>query len=89
MGNDNTAILAVPTNIITGFLGAGKTSAILNLLKSKPAGERWAILLNEFGEIGVDGSIVRGRVTKTMAYIFAKCLGAVCAAPLGCLCRLR
>ena len=55
------AILAVPTNIITGFLGAGKTSAILNLLKSKPAGERWAILLNEFGEIGVDGSIVQGQ----------------------------
>ena len=53
MGNDNLAILAVPTNIITGFLGAGKTSAILNLLKCKPAGERWAILLNEFGEIGV------------------------------------
>ncbi len=61
MDNDNTAILAVPTNIITGFLGAGKTSAILNLLKSKPAGERWAILLNEFGEIGVDGSIVQGQ----------------------------
>ena len=61
MGNDNTAILAVPTNIITGFLGAGKTSAILNLLKSKPADERWAILINEFGEIGVDGSIVQGQ----------------------------
>ena len=61
MGNDNLAILAVPTNIITGFLGAGKTSAILNLLKCKPAGERWAILLNEFGEIGVDGSIVQGQ----------------------------
>ena len=61
MDNDNTAILAVPTNIITGFLGAGKTSAILNLIKSKPADERWAILLNEFGEIGVDGSIVQGQ----------------------------
>lgn len=61
MSNDNTAILAVPTNIITGFLGAGKTSAILNLLKSKPADERWAILINEFGEIGVDGSIVQGQ----------------------------
>ncbi|MEM9255231.1 MAG: GTP-binding protein [Pseudomonadota bacterium] len=51
---------AIPTNIITGFLGAGKTSAILNLLQQKPAGERWGILVNEFGEIGIDGSLVQG-----------------------------
>ncbi len=54
------SIQLVPTNIITGFLGAGKTSAILNLLKHKPGGERWAVLVNEFGEIGVDGSLVQG-----------------------------
>lgn len=53
-------ISAVPTNVITGFLGSGKTSAILNLLKQKPADERWAILANEFGEIGVDGSLMLG-----------------------------
>lgn len=52
-------ILAVPTNVITGFLGAGKTSAILQLLKQKPKGERWAVLVNEFGEIGVDGSLYK------------------------------
>ena len=39
-------IKAVPTNIITGFLGAGKTSAILKLMQHKPAYERWAILVN-------------------------------------------
>lgn len=54
-------IEAVPTNIITGFLGVGKTSAILHLLKSKPANERWAVLVNEFGEIGVDGSLFQGQ----------------------------
>jgi G3E family GTPase len=43
---------AVPTNIITGFLGVGKTTAILHLLANKPANERWAVLVNEFGEIG-------------------------------------
>lgn len=57
---DSEQILAVPTNIITGFLGAGKTTAILHLLSQKPANERWAVLVNEFGEIGVDGSIVHG-----------------------------
>ncbi|MEZ8101813.1 CobW family GTP-binding protein [Vibrio bivalvicida] len=50
--------MSIPTNIITGFLGTGKTTAILNLLQEKPVGERWAVLVNEFGEIGIDGAIL-------------------------------
>ena len=50
--------MQTPTNIITGFLGSGKTTAILNLLKNKPANENWAVLVNEFGEIGIDGAIL-------------------------------
>ena len=61
MNSDRSRIHAVPTNIITGFLGVGKTSAILHLLKSKPEDERWAVLVNEFGEIGVDGSLLEGQ----------------------------
>ena len=49
----------IPVNIITGFLGSGKTSAVLNLLKQKPRDEHWAILVNEFGEIGVDRSLMQ------------------------------
>ncbi len=56
MSTNQDKIQSVPTNIITGFLGAGKTTAILNLMKSKPANERWAVLVNEFGEIGIDGA---------------------------------
>lgn len=48
----------VPTNIITGFLGVGKTTTILNLLENKPANEKWAVLVNEFGEIGIDGAMM-------------------------------
>ncbi|MDN3616845.1 MAG: CobW family GTP-binding protein [Vibrio gallaecicus] len=48
----------VPTNIITGFLGVGKTTSILNLLKNKPDNEHWAVLVNEFGEIGIDGALL-------------------------------
>ena len=51
-------IQSVPTNVITGFLGVGKTTAILHLLANKPADERWAVLVNEFGEIGVDGALM-------------------------------
>jgi G3E family GTPase len=53
--------LPIPTNIITGFLGAGKTTLIQHLLTLKPANERWAILVNEFGEIGIDGAFFKGR----------------------------
>jgi G3E family GTPase len=48
----------VPTNIITGALGVGKTTLIQSLLKHKPSNERWAVLVNEFGEIGVDGALL-------------------------------
>lgn len=51
--------MPVPTNLITGFLGSGKTSAIRHLLADhRPAGERWAILVNEFGEVGVDAALL-------------------------------
>ncbi|OAN11046.1 GTPase [Photobacterium jeanii] len=48
----------IPTNIITGFLGAGKTTSILSLLARKPENEKWAILINEFGNVGVDGAML-------------------------------
>jgi G3E family GTPase len=50
----------VPVNIVTGFLGAGKTTAIRCLLTSRPAGERWALIVNEFGAIGIDGLDMAG-----------------------------
>lgn len=49
----------IPTNVITGFLGVGKTTAILHLLQHKPAGETWAVLVNEFGQIGIDGQLLQ------------------------------
>ena len=48
----------IPTTIVTGFLGAGKTTAINHLLSEKPAGERWAVLVNEFGQVGVDAALI-------------------------------
>lgn len=46
------------TNLITGFLGSGKTTTILHLLANKPADEKWAVLVNEFGEVGIDGALL-------------------------------
>jgi G3E family GTPase len=44
----------IPTNLITGFLGAGKTTAILELLKHRPEGERWSVFVNEYGMVSID-----------------------------------
>ena len=49
----------IPATIVTGFLGAGKTSLIQHLLKNA-GGKRLALIINEFGELGVDGEIVKG-----------------------------
>ena len=57
----------IPTNLITGFLGVGKTSAIRHLIAQKPAGERWAVLVNEFGEVGIDGAIIESAGTDSVA----------------------
>lgn len=48
----------IPTNLILGFLGVGKTTAILDLLRARPEGEVWAVLVNEFGEVGIDGAML-------------------------------
>ncbi|QYM91333.1 CobW family GTP-binding protein [Dickeya zeae] len=45
-------------NLITGFLGSGKTTTIRHLLSHKPEDETWAVLVNEFGEIGIDGALL-------------------------------
>jgi G3E family GTPase len=48
----------IPTHVIAGPLGAGKTSLIKHLLTQKPAHERWAILINEFGQVGLDAALL-------------------------------
>lgn len=54
----STMIQNIPCTLVTGFLGAGKTTVINQLLSSKPADERWALLINEFGRIGIDGALL-------------------------------
>ncbi|WP_078120667.1 CobW family GTP-binding protein [Thiosocius teredinicola] len=48
----------IPVNLITGFLGVGKTTSVRHLLDHHPANERWAVLVNEFGDVGIDGALL-------------------------------
>ena len=50
--------MKIPVTIVTGFLGSGKTTLICGLLKKNPD-RRLAILVNEFGEVSVDGALLR------------------------------
>ncbi|UTL91103.1 CobW family GTP-binding protein [Pseudomonas fluorescens] len=48
----------IPTHVIAGPLGAGKTSLIRQLMAQRPADERWAVLVNEFGQVGLDAALL-------------------------------
>lgn len=69
----------VPVNIITGFLGAGKTSAIVHLLAQRPREEYWAVIVNEFGAVGIDGALIGGNPGSRDGV-------AVVEIPGGCMC---
>lgn len=53
------SVSRVPCTVVTGFLGAGKTTLIRNILENAK-GKRLALIVNEFGDVGVDGEILKG-----------------------------
>jgi len=50
----------VPVDVVTGFLGAGKTTLLRHVLGGALAGERVAVVMNEIGDVSIDGRVVRG-----------------------------
>ncbi|MFQ5955700.1 MAG: cobalamin biosynthesis protein CobW, partial [Kiloniellales bacterium] len=54
-----TLAARIPVTVVTGFLGAGKTSLIRNLI-ADPAGRRLALVINEFGDLGIDRELIAG-----------------------------
>ncbi len=69
----------IPTTIITGFLGAGKTSLIKHVMQHA-AGRRIALLINEFGDVGVDGQILQACSSDSCPS------NAIIELPNGCIC---
>ena len=66
----------IPVNVITGFLGSGKTTLLQRLLGSPELADT-AVLVNEFGEVGLDHHLLR-RLDEEI-----RCRAAACAAPSG------
>jgi len=72
----------VPLTVIAGFLGVGKTTTILHLAKHRPPDARWIILVNEFGEIGIDGAILSTDPSLSVRELAGGCLCCAGDAPL-------
>lgn len=71
----------IPTSLVFGFLGAGKTTAILDLLSHKPENEVWAVLVNEFGEVGIDGALL-GQSGAYVREVPGGCMCCVAGLPM-------
>lgn len=68
------AATRVPVHIVTGFLGSGKTTLIHSLVAQKPVDEKWAILVNEFGQIGIDQAMFEQRQDVVVKGLPGGCL---------------
>ncbi len=66
--------------LVTGFLGAGKTTLLRHLLARRPPGERWAVIVNDFGAVGLDGAALAQEDTAAGVRIREVAGGCVCCA---------
>jgi G3E family GTPase len=71
----------IPVHLISGFLGAGKTTAILKLLNNKRTDEQWAVIINEFGKISIDSQTLRS--SSDAGTVFDISGGCICCSAKG------
>ena len=77
------ATTKIPVTVLTGYLGAGKTT-LLNRILSEPHGKKYAVIVNEFGEIGIDNDLIIGADEE----VFEMNNGCICCTVRGDLIRI-
>ena len=80
--SDGTLPALTPVTVLTGYLGAGKTT-LLNRILSEDHGRRYAVVVNEFGEVGIDGDLI----LKADEELFEMNNGCICCTVRGDLIR--
>jgi G3E family GTPase len=83
MADTASAPLKTPVTVLTGYLGAGKTT-LLNRILSENHGQKYAVIVNEFGEIGIDNDLIIGADEE----VFEMNNGCVCCTVRGDLIRI-
>src|SRR6188472_1826627 len=83
MSSEQVSSEKLPVTVLTGYLGAGKTT-LLNRILSEPHGKRYAVVVNEFGEIGIDNELVIGADEE----VFEMNNGCICCTVRGDLIRI-
>jgi len=80
---DKIPVEKIPVTVLTGYLGAGKTT-LLNRILSEPHGKKYAVIVNEFGEVGIDNDLVVGADEE----VFEMNNGCICCTVRGDLVRI-
>lgn len=83
MTQDTATSGKIPVTVLTGYLGAGKTT-LLNRILTEEHGKRYAVIVNEFGEVGIDNDLVVGADEE----VFEMNNGCVCCTVRGDLIRV-
>ena len=83
MSSEQVSSEKLPVTVLTGYLGAGKTT-LLNRILSEPHGKKYAVIVNEFGEIGIDNDLVVGADEE----VFEMNNGCICCTVRGDLIRI-
>src|SRR4029078_11553097 len=83
MSSEQVQSEKLPVTVLTGYLGAGQTT-LLNRILSEPHGKKYAVIVNEFGEIGIDNELVVGADEE----VFEMNNGCICCTVRGDLIRI-